>query len=403
MAYPASSIPETDNISLIFDDEKLNRSGEHFTKNDQELERLRFHFMTEVISSREEEEIEDLTADSPIEEEQPDDLQEITRQSRRNGSSQEADDLLLAASMSGDRIDTVGLYLKEMSRVPLLDTEQEIMLAKCIERGMKSERKLNKLNGHTPKEEKAQLHQYINEGREARDHLIQANTRLVVSIAKKYLGRGVPFLDLIQEGNLGLMKAVKKYDYRRGFRFSTYATWWIRQTITRSIADQGRTIRVPVHMIDRIRQMYKAARRLEQSLGRPPKVEELAGYLEMEEDKVQWMLQVSWLPLSLESPVGDEEDAELGMFVEDESTPTPSHATTQKLLSEKMEEILGTLSAREARILRLRFGMENGKTYTLEEVGEKFGLTRERIRQIEGKALRRLRHPLRARQLREFL
>jgi RNA polymerase primary sigma factor len=199
------------------------------------------------------------------------------------------------------------------------------------------------------------------------------------------------------------MKAVNKYDYRRGFRFSTYATWWIRQTITRSIADQGRTIRVPVHMIDRIRQMYKTARTLEQELGRPPKVDELSKAMEMSERKVQWMLRVSWLPLSLESPVGDDEDSELGMFVEDEKTPTPGDATTQKLLGEKIEEILSTLSAREARILRLRFGLENGRTYTLEEVGEKFGLTRERIRQIEGKALRRLRHPMRSRQLKDYL
>jgi len=243
----------------------------------------------------------------------------------------------------------------------------------------------------------------ILSGLAARDHLIKANTRLVVSIAKKYLGRGVPFLDLIQEGNLGLMKAVNKYDYRRGFRFSTYATWWIRQTITRSIADQGRTIRVPVHMIDRIRQLYKIARRLEQELGRPPKVEELSNALDTPIDKVQWMLQVSWLPLSLESPVGDDEDSELGMFVEDEDTPSPSQVTFQKMLGEKLEDVLATLSPREARILRLRFGLENGKAYTLEEVGEKFGLTRERIRQIEGKALRRLRHPMRSRQLREYL
>jgi RNA polymerase primary sigma factor len=199
------------------------------------------------------------------------------------------------------------------------------------------------------------------------------------------------------------MKAVNKYDYRRGFRFSTYATWWIRQTITRSIADQGRTIRVPVHMIDRIRQMYKTARHLEQKLGRPPKVEELSEMLDTPIEKVQWMLQVSWLPLSLESPVGDDEDSELGMFVEDQDTPSPSQLTFQKMLGEKLEEVLATLSPREARILRLRFGLENGKAYTLEEVGEKFGLTRERIRQIEGKALRRLRHPMRSRQLREYL
>jgi RNA polymerase primary sigma factor len=403
MAYPANNLPEPDTITLIFDDEKLNRPIEQFTKDDQDMERLRFHFMTEVTSEEEEDEAEVLEAST----DEDDSEVEIEKEARKiptNGKGRHAVDLTSTAiSFNGNQIDTVGLYLKEMSRVPLLNTEQEVTLARCIERGLKAERKLNKLNGSTPKQEKILLKQAIQDGLDARDHLIRANTRLVVSIAKKYLGRGVPFLDLIQEGNLGLMKAVKKYDYRRGFRFSTYATWWIRQTITRSIADQGRTIRVPVHMIDRIRQMYKAARTLEQSLSRPPKVEELAAYMDLPEDKVQWMLQVSWLPLSLESPVGDEEDAELGMFVEDEHTPTPSNATAQKLLSEKLDEVLSTLTPREARILRLRFGLENGKTYTLEEVGEKFGLTRERIRQIEGKALRRLRHPLRARQLREYL
>jgi RNA polymerase primary sigma factor len=234
--------------------------------------------------------------------------------------------------------------------------------------------------------------------------LIKANTRLVVSVAKRYMGRGVPFLDLIQEGNLGLMKAVEKYDYHRGFRFSTYATWWIRQTITRSIADQGRTIRVPVHMVDRIRQLYKTSHEMEQTLGRIPTTQELGEKLNVTTDKVEWMLQVSWLPLSLESPINeDEEDSELGQFVEDQLTPTPIESTYAKLLREKIDEVLDTLPPREARILRLRFGLENGHNYTLEEVGEKFGLTRERIRQIESKALRRLRHPRRSRQLREYV
>ncbi len=299
--------------------------------------------------------------------------------------------------------DPVGLYLKEMARVPLLSIEQEVDLAKRFERGHNAEQKLDKLDGTGSFRRRAELQGHVEDGKLAREHLIKANTRLVVSIAKKYIGRGVAFLDLIQEGNLGLMKAVEKFDYRRGYRFSTYATWWIRQTITRAIADQSRTIRVPVHMSDRIRRLYRVARDLEQSFGRKPTPEEIAGELDVEPRKVQWMLKVSWRPLSLERPVGEEEDVEFGTFVEDELTPTPAQCAHQTLLREKMEEVLGTLTPREARILRLRFGLQNGRAYTLEEVGQKFGLTRERIRQIEGKALRRLRHPRRARQLRDYL
>ncbi|TES90860.1 MAG: sigma-70 family RNA polymerase sigma factor [Anaerolineales bacterium] len=384
MAYPAKKLPDPDSIALLFDNEKLDNLIELFPNRDPDMERLRLHYM-EVIEEPEEEEIK-LEKENGKEETLK--LKEIIPQTE---------------TARGETIDAVGLYLKEMSRVPLLNIHEEVALAKRIEHAEKARHKLSSFNGRTPKADKEALKKLIEDGQAARNHLIKANTRLVVSIAKKYLGRGVPFLDLIQEGNLGLMKAVNKYDYRRGFRFSTYATWWIRQTITRSIADQGRTIRVPVHMIDRIRQLYKTARSIEQELGRPPKVEELSETLDIESRKVQWMLQVSWLPLSLESPIGDDEDSELGMFVEDEKTPTPSQTTYHKLLSEKVVEILATLSPREARILRLRFGLENGRSYTLEEVGRKFGLTRERIRQIEGKALRRLRHPMRARQLREYL
>jgi RNA polymerase primary sigma factor len=299
--------------------------------------------------------------------------------------------------------DSIGLYLKEMSRVPLLTLAEEVCLAQRIEKGRESKHKLSKLNGRGSTRQKSELNAFIQDGILAREHLIKANTRLVVSIAKKYMGRGVPFLDLIQEGNLGLMKAVTKFEYQRGFRFSTYATWWIRQTITRSIADQGRTIRIPVHMTDRIRLLYKAAHRLEQRLGRPATPEELALELEVDCNKVQWMLQVSRIPISLESPVGEEDDSEFGMFVEDIETPSPSQTALDNMLRERVEEVLSTLSPREARILRLRFGLENGHPYTLEEVGQKFGLTRERIRQIEGKALRRLRHPCRSRLLKEYL
>jgi RNA polymerase primary sigma factor len=299
--------------------------------------------------------------------------------------------------------DTVGLYLKEMSRVPLLNVEEELDLAKRIERGKDARRDLVRQNGSNPNR-RSELESCVNDGQQAREHLIKANTRLVVSIAKRYIGRGVPFLDLIQEGNLGLMKAVEKYEYQRGFRFSTYATWWIRQTITRAIADQGRTIRVPVHMVDRIRQLYRTTHEMEQRLGRIPTTDELAEEIGINTNKVEWMMRVSWLPLSLESPINDEEeDSELGMFIEDQVTPTPIQSTYANLLREKVQAVLDTLPPREARILRLRFGLDNGRAYTLEEVGQKFGLTRERIRQIESKALRRLRHPRRARQLKDYL
>lgn len=298
--------------------------------------------------------------------------------------------------------DVVGLYLKEMARVPLLSKDEELVIARRIEAGRKATRELLQ-QMFLPLETRRELEAAVADGQAAREHLIKANTRLVVSIAKHYMGRNVAFLDLIQEGNLGLMKAVEKYDYARGFRFSTYATWWIRQTISRAIADQGRTIRIPVHMTDRIRQMYKANRELEQRLGRAPTTEELAGELNESVPKVQWILRISLLPLSLESPVGDDEESELGMFIEDEISPTPLQSAYLSMLREKMDQVLSTLAPREARILQMRFGLEDGITYTLEEVGQRFGLTRERIRQIEGKALRRLRHPRRARQLKDYL
>jgi len=299
--------------------------------------------------------------------------------------------------------DTVGLYLKEMSRVPLLSIEEEQSLAKRIEAGRAARIEMNDPKAKCSKEYRHELRVLIKDGEQAWEHLIKANTRLVVSVAKRYIGRGVPFLDLIQEGNLGLMRAVEKFDYTRGFRFSTYATWWIRQAITRSIADQGRTIRIPVHMIDRIRELYKISHSLEQKLGRKPLAKEIAEEMDVNVRKVQWMMRISWMPLSLETPVGDEEDSELGMFVEDDLTPSPMEVTYKSMLRDKIDEVLNTLSAREARILRLRFGLDNGRAYTLEEVGQKFGLTRERIRQIEGKALRQLRHPHKARQLKDYL
>ncbi len=313
----------------------------------------------------------------------------------------DAEELLLdLTTISTD--DTIGLYLREMSRVPLLNLEDEVELAKRYRRGKCAENEKNSRKDLTQAEFE-QLSFDIQEGYEARSHLIRANTRLVVSIAKRYLNRGVPFLDLIQEGNLGLMKAVEKFDYTRGFRFSTYATWWIRQTISRAIADQGRTIRLPVHMNDRVRQLYKITREFEQQNGREPSPEEIAIILDEDPDKIRWMLRVAWRPISLERPVGEDDDSEFGSFIEDETTPSPSQTTTDLMLSQTIEDVLHTLSPREARIIRLRFGLQNGKTHTLEEVGTKFGLTRERIRQIEGKALRRLRHPRRSRHLKAYI
>jgi RNA polymerase primary sigma factor len=312
----------------------------------------------------------------------------------------------LDSQVSFDQIaieDTVEIYLKEMSRVPLLTVQEEVTLAQNIKTGKEAQNELASLPAKAGLDTRRPLEELIEAGRQARDHIIKANTRLVVSIAKRYIGHGVPFLDLIQEGNLGLMKAVEKFEHLRGFRFSTYATWWIRQTITRAIADQGRTIRLPVHMTDRIRVLNRTSHEMEQNLGRPPTIPELAEKLELLPEKVQWLLEVARLPLSLESPVGDEDDSELGMFVEDEISPSPTQVVYNNMLRERVNQVLSTLTPREARILRLRFGLNEDRPYTLEEVGAKFGLTRERIRQIEGKALRRLRHPYRARQLREYL
>lgn len=299
--------------------------------------------------------------------------------------------------------DIVALYFREMSQVPLLTWDQEVNLAKKLERARQAKYELENLRERGNSRKRRDLRQQVQDGVDAREHLIRANTRLVVSVAKKYLNQGLHLLDLVQEGNLGLMKAIEKYDYHKGFRFSTYAHWWIRQTITRSIADQSRTIRLPVHMSDRIRKINKTARQLEQSLGRPPSVTELAEELDMDPERIHWTRKVSRMPVSLETPIGDDEDTEFGMLIEDEKAPHPSQVMYQNMLSDRVNEILSTLSPREARILRLRYGLEQGRPHTLEEVGRKFGLTRERIRQIEVKALRRLRHPSRSRRLREYL
>jgi RNA polymerase primary sigma factor len=298
--------------------------------------------------------------------------------------------------------DSISLYLKEIGRIPLLTAEQEVSLAKRMEAGRNSMRQLSK-NGNTNQEERTRLSGIVRDGKAAQEHLIKANSRLVVSVAKKYVGRGVPFLDLIQEGNIGLIRAVKKFDYRRGYKFSTYATWWIRQAVTRAIADQGRTIRVPVHMYEQINRLARVSRQLVQELGRDPTVEEIAEELGVSPKKVERTIKVSQRPLSLEMPVGEEDDSFLGDFIEDSDAPSPTDQASQQLLRDQIEDIFVSLTPREVRILQLRFGLVDGYSYTLEEVGKKFGVTRERIRQIEAQALGRLRHPSRSRKLRDFL
>ena len=271
--------------------------------------------------------------------------------------------------------DPVRMYLKEIGKVPLLTAEEEISLAKRMENGDES----------------------------AKKRLAEANLRLVVSIAKRYVGRGMLFLDLIQEGNLGLIKAVEKFDYRKGYKFSTYATWWIRQAITRAIADQARTIRIPVHMVETINKLIRVSRQLLQELGREPQPEEIAEEMNMSVDRVREILKISQEPVSLETPIGEEEDSHLGDFIQDDNVPVPADAAAFTLLKEQLVEVLGTLTEREQKVLRLRFGLDDGRARTLEEVGKEFNVTRERIRQIEAKALRKLRHPSRSRKLKDYL
>ncbi|MDD6667968.1 MAG: RNA polymerase sigma factor RpoD [Lachnospiraceae bacterium] len=271
--------------------------------------------------------------------------------------------------------DPVRMYLKEIGKVPLLTADEEIELAKRMELGDES----------------------------AKQRLAEANLRLVVSIAKRYVGRGMLFLDLIQEGNLGLIKAVEKFDYRKGYKFSTYATWWIRQAITRAIADQARTIRIPVHMVETINKQVRVARQLLQELGREPTPEEIAEKMDISVDRVREILKISQEPVSLETPIGEEEDSHLGDFIQDDNAPVPADAATFTLLKEQLQEVLGTLTEREQKVLILRFGLEDGRSRTLEEVGKEFNVTRERIRQIEAKALRKLRHPSRSRKLKDYL
>ncbi len=299
--------------------------------------------------------------------------------------------------------DPVRMYLKEIGKVSLLSPEQEVDLAQAMGLGAEAETKLAEQAEELGDEEHKQLKTLVRKGNVAKQQLAEANLRLVVSIAKRYVGRGMLFLDLIQEGNLGLIKAVEKFDYTKGYKFSTYATWWIRQAITRAIADQARTIRIPVHMVETINKVIRVSRQLLQELGHDPTPEEIAEEVAMPVDKVREILKIAQEPVSLETPIGEEEDSHLGDFIPDEDASEPSEAASFTLLKEQLMDVLDTLTPREEKVLKLRFGLEDGRTRTLEEVGKEFNVTRERIRQIEAKALRKLRHPSRSKKLKDFL
>jgi RNA polymerase primary sigma factor len=299
--------------------------------------------------------------------------------------------------------DSIALYLKEISRIPLLNGDEEVALAKAIERGRKAVVRLAQSHSQPNGYSRERLRGEVRRGKEARRKLIEANFRLVVSIAKKYIGHGVSFMDLIQEGNIGLIRAVEKFEYQRGFKFSTYATWWIRQAVSRALSDQGRTIRVPVHMGERITQLSRVSRELVQKNGHEPSEDEIAAEMGISVRLLERIRQAAQYPLSLEMEVGEDMDSTLGDFIEDEHNVMPNESAITKLLRERLNEVLSSFSARECRVLQLRFGLQDGRAYTLEEVGQKFGVTRERIRQIEAKALSKLRHPRRSRRLRDFL
>ena len=302
--------------------------------------------------------------------------------------------------------DPVRMYLKEIGKVNLLTSDEEIELAQSMDAGNAAKAQLEELEKageEIPQDVKAELDKAIKKGERAKQRLAEANLRLVVSIAKRYVGRGMQFLDLIQEGNLGLIKAVEKFDYTKGYKFSTYATWWIRQAITRAIADQARTIRIPVHMVETINKVIRVSRQLLQELGHDPSPEEIAEEMSMPVERVREILKIAQEPVSLETPIGEEEDSHLGDFIPDEDASEPAEAASFTLLKEQLVEVLSTLTPREEKVLKLRFGIEDGRTRTLEEVGKEFNVTRERIRQIEAKALRKLRHPSRSKKLKDFL
>jgi RNA polymerase primary sigma factor len=372
----------------------------------------------EVLSTTEEPSEEDLNFDMDIDLDDDADLDDVPDDDIIMAEAEEVDmesiDLSVPDGISTE--DPVKMYLKEIGKVPLLTADEEIELAKKMEAGDEATKNIEEAKAkyeeiEDKKSKKAQklakeiaeMQKDIDNGEAAKKRLAEANLRLVVSIAKRYVGRGMLFLDLIQEGNLGLIKAVEKFDYTKGYKFSTYATWWIRQAITRAIADQARTIRIPVHMVETINKLIRVSRQLLQEKGREPMPEEIAEEMNIPVERVREILKISQEPVSLETPIGEEEDSHLGDFIQDDNVPAPADAATATLLREQLNKVLDTLAEREQKVLRLRFGLDDGKARTLEEVGKEFNVTRERIRQIEAKALRKLRHPSRSKQLKDYL
>jgi RNA polymerase primary sigma factor len=402
---PEKEITEEDILKLVnrgkrrghLTQEELLEAFPDIEANSEEAEELFTQFIDlglEVLPANEVDEEEDEDEQEPSPRTVPElvALERAALKEKKGSGEEEA----------GTLDDPVRTYLREIGRVDLLTAAQEVTLAKAMERGLIAKDKLEDRSGMSLSRIK-RLERHVVEGREARKVLTEANLRLVVSMAKKYVGRGMSLLDLIQEGNIGLIRAVEKFDYRKGFKFSTYATWWIRQAITRSIADQARTIRIPVHMVETINKLVRISRRLVQEKGREPTSDEIGGEMGIPSTKVREIIKVSQEPVSLETPIGEEEDSHLGEFIPDEATMSPADAASYQMLREQVEAVLNSLSERERKVLRLRFGLEDGRTRTLEEVGREFSVTRERIRQIEAKALRKLRHPARSQKLKDYL
>jgi RNA polymerase primary sigma factor len=358
-------------------------------------------FRTQKATDPEDEELNVNASSSTYDPYDDEEENEIKLDSEKDNESEPTYEKKIALADYFDPKDPVSLYFREVNKVPLLNHDEEISLAKRVEAGREARSILAK--GPVSEKEKAELQKLIDDGWAAREHLITANFRLVISVAKKYLGRGVPFLDLIQDGNIGLIRATKKFDYRRGHRFSTYATWWIRQAISRGVADHGRTIRLPVHLGDQINRLWRETHRLTQELGREPTIEELAQALDLEPKKVEELMKFAQRPLSLELPSNDEDEIELSDYTPDQIIPPPVDSVNEKIMQEHVKQVLTTLPPREARILQLRYGLLDGKSRTLGEVGRKMGVTRERVRQIEAQALRRLRQPKVRRELQDYI